>query len=305
MNPTGLENLTEQVRALPAQDPGRARRLRYLADLHAAAEAAVALHEAAGRAGAHGLPGTVLASARAITEARREPAPHDLTDEARGTLTGVIASPAMSSLAAEWIRELRDTAARRPDTGACTVASALQLWSWTVEHLRHADLGEGRAAASDELVDALCTLVEARCFVQEVARQPRGKAGEPALRADLCHAFTARAAAATGARCAEVVFGYRRHLSWDAEGCGACYGGEEVDGLEALMPGIASAARSAGEVVETDGSHATKAGPCARFDGVETFLGLRQRLDGCLTGARVARDRAAVALGQAATVGTR
>ena len=39
-----------------------------------------------------------------------------------------------------------------------------------------------------------------------------------------------------------------------------------------------------------------KAGPCVRFDGTEAFVRLRLKLDGCLTGVRLAKDRAADAL---------
>jgi hypothetical protein len=107
---------------------------------------------------------------------------------------------------------------------------------------------------------------------------------------------TARSAGLVAATCAELVFGYRRHLAWDTEGCASCYGADDLDELEGLMPGIASSARACTDVVESDGSHPVKAGPCARFDGVETFSRLRTRLDGCLTGARLARERAATAL---------
>ena len=46
-------------------------------------------------------------------------------------------------------------------------------------------------------------------------------------------------------------------------------------------------------MIEADGSHPAKAGPCARTDGLEPFLRMRAKLDGCLTGARLAKDRAA------------
>ena len=39
-----------------------------------------------------------------------------------------------------------------------------------------------------------------------------------------------------------------------------------------------------------------KAGPCVKFTGLEEFVRLRAKLDGCLTGARLAKDRAAEAL---------
>jgi hypothetical protein len=49
-------------------------------------------------------------------------------------------------------------------------------------------------------------------------------------------------------------------------------------------------------VLEEGGSHPLKAGPCVKFAGLETFMRLRSKLDGCLTGCRLAKDRAAEAL---------
>ena len=67
--------------------------------------------------------------------------------------------------------------------------------------------------------------------------------------------------------------------------------------METLIPGIASA----GARLYRRGRRRTaltphKAGPCARFDGLEQFTTLRVRMDGCLTGSRLAKDRAADAL---------
>jgi hypothetical protein len=99
-----------------------------------------------------------------------------------------------------------------------------------------------------------------------------------------------------GRVCAELVFGYNRHPAWDTEGCASCYQAGDLDAMESLIPGIASAARGYSDVVEANQTHAEKAGPCARFDGLEHFTQLRVRLDGCLTGSRLAKDRAADAL---------
>ena len=49
-------------------------------------------------------------------------------------------------------------------------------------------------------------------------------------------------------------------------------------------------------VTEANEAHALKAGPCVKFTGLEAFVRLRAKLDGCLTGARLAKDRAADAL---------
>ncbi len=66
--------------------------------------------------------------------------------------------------------------------------------------------------------------------------------------------------------------------------------------MESLIPGIASLARGYTDVLERDGTHTPKAGPCVRFDGLDQFSRLRVRMDGCLTGSQLAKDRAAEAL---------
>jgi hypothetical protein len=52
--------------------------------------------------------------------------------------------------------------------------------------------------------------------------------------------------------------------------------------------------------VEIDGSHQAKAGPCADTGGLEPFMRMRAKMDGCLTGSRLAKDRAAETLTQVA-----
>ena len=49
-------------------------------------------------------------------------------------------------------------------------------------------------------------------------------------------------------------------------------------------------------MIEADGSHAEKAGPCVNFKGLEGFMVMRNRLGGCGTGSGLAKDRAAHAL---------
>jgi len=38
----------------------------------------------------------------------------------------------------QWIAEMRRLAGERPGTGACTLASAMQLWLWTLNHVQTA-----------------------------------------------------------------------------------------------------------------------------------------------------------------------
>ena len=66
--------------------------------------------------------------------------------------------------------------------------------------------------------------------------------------------------------------------------------------MEGIIPGIDGSARAYGDVTEANETHPRKAGPCVSFKGYETFARLRLKLDGCLTGARLAKDRAAEAL---------
>jgi len=89
------------------------------------------------------------------------------------------------------------------------------------------------------------------------------------------------------------VFGYNRHPAWDEEGYRGCYQQDELDALEGLVPGIAACAT---DVIGNDGSHPSKAGPCAKCNGAEQFLKLHSKLATCMTGSRLAKDRAAEAV---------
>jgi hypothetical protein len=253
-----------------------------LADMRAADEAVGALRRAASAAGAAEAPlrDALTAFARTTGQA------------ADFHAIAAVSAPAFVALIPDWIKELRTIAAVHPDSGACTVATGLQLWLWTMKHFKDA---EQAPVIMPEMAAAFGPLFAARCRILEVTA-PGATGAANDVSTDLCHAYGAHAAATAGAACAELVFGYRRHLAWDAEGCSTCFRADELDELEGFMPGIGSSARAYGEVIEADGSHAAKAGPCAKTDGVETFARLRARLDGCLTGARRAKERAAAAL---------
>jgi hypothetical protein len=284
MTTTVATPLVDLLHRLPAEGPRREIALEHLAVTHASSRADEALQAAATRLrGTSGLLADVFAAAAAAAFEPRDPGP------ARDRLRDVLASQPFLSLVPSWITELRGVAAAHPGTGACTIASGLQLWLWTMNHLR--ETYPGLAAPLGELTDTFCPLLAARCLALETATRH-----DDAL-TDLSHLNAARVSAATAAVCAELVFGYRRHLAWNAEGCASCYQADDLEELEWLMPGIASSARAHADVVEADGTHAAKAGPCATFDGVDTFMRLRAKLDGCLTGARLARARAAAALG--------
>jgi alkylation response protein AidB-like acyl-CoA dehydrogenase len=213
----------------------------------------------------------------------------------------------------QWIAEMRRIASERPGTGACALATAMQLWLWTLNHVQTATDADGaklyhklRQGVTFPLADVLCWLLAARQFILDNVELEAKGAENPALAeslagtvsffTDLCHVQSARAAGETGRVCAEIVHGYNRHPAWDETSCHACYCADELRTLEGIIPGIDSSARAYSDVSEIRESHPLKAGPCVRFDGLEAFVRLRTRLDGCLTGSRLAKDRAAEAL---------
>jgi hypothetical protein len=208
---------------------------------------------------------------------------------------------------------MRHIADARPGTGACTLASAMELWLWTFEYLRGATDPDGgqlyhgaRQGVTFALADGLGWLLASRSLILDVleieARGPENPVVAEGLLdltgfySDLSHVQAARAAGEVGRIAAELVFGYQRHPSWDEAGCRSCYQAGDLEALEEVIPGLSSTARTYADVIEADGAHAPKAGPCVRFEGMEEFNRLRRRLDGCLTGSRLAKDRAAQSL---------
>ena len=192
----------------------------------------------------------------------------------------------------EWIGQMRRVAGERPATGACTVASAMELWAWTFDHLHEGRLPGNLPDAHSygpPLVEALGALLASRALVLETV-----PGGDP-VSGDVCHAHVARACGEAARILADLVFGSLRHPAWDTD-AHTCYHAEDLETLEEYVPGLASTARAYSDVIEADGTHRDKAGPCVRFDGVEEFARLRAKLDGCLAGGHIARTRAAEAL---------
>jgi alkylation response protein AidB-like acyl-CoA dehydrogenase len=213
----------------------------------------------------------------------------------------------------QWIVEMKHIASAHPGTGACTLGTAMKLWLWTLTYLQKATDAEGsklyhksRQGVTFALADALCWLLAARQFILDVQELEAKGPANPALADglqgtvdfldDLCHVQCSRAAGEVGRICADLVHGYNPHPAWDEASCHACYLHEELDWLEGIIPGIKGSAPAYSDVMEDGGVHPEKAGPCVRFAGLEDFERLRLRLDGCLTGARLAKDRAAEAL---------
>ncbi|MBI1977256.1 MAG: acyl-CoA/acyl-ACP dehydrogenase [Candidatus Omnitrophica bacterium] len=203
----------------------------------------------------------------------------------RRQLSVTMASEIFLAQFKQWITALREIAYHRPGTGACTLASAMELWFWTARHLLEAKDAEGKALYHGQrhgvtfpLADALCWLLASRYQILSVLRLEEKGKGDPSLQeglesfvhffTDLCHVQAASAAGEVAKICGQLVFGYNRHPSWE----------------------------EAGLAQAEQGCSRLKAGPCVRLEGMDSFLKLRSKLDGCLTGSRLAKDRAAVAL---------
>jgi hypothetical protein len=61
----------------------------------------------------------------------------------RRQLTVTMTSPVFLAEFRSWIAEMRHIASSRPGTGACTLASAMQMWLWTLNHLHKATDASG------------------------------------------------------------------------------------------------------------------------------------------------------------------
>jgi hypothetical protein len=209
-----------------------------------------------------------------------------------------------------WIKEMRGIASERPGTGACTLATAMGMWLWTLERLQSSTDADGgrlyqsaRQGVTFPLADALCWLLAARCQILDTIELERRGPSDPAVAeglaglvnfmTDLCHVQSARASGEVARICSELVFGYNRHPAWDEAGYRGCYQQDELDSLEGIIPGIGSYGL---DVIGNDGSHPGKAGPCAKCNGAEQFLSLQTKLATCLTGCRLSKDRAAEAI---------
>ena len=206
-----------------------------------------------------------------------------------------------------WSAEMRRIASYRPGTGACTLASAMNLWLWTINYLQNSTDPDGnklyhgqRQGVTFALADALCWLLASRAQIHDVLElESRGAAdavaaegleGTVQFLSDLCHTQAAQAAGEVSRICAELVFGYNRHPAWDGQDHPGCFLASELDAYEETMPGISAMAI---DVLAADGTHPHKAGPCVGCAGSAEFLRLQSKLTTCLSGSRLAKDRAA------------
>jgi alkylation response protein AidB-like acyl-CoA dehydrogenase len=196
-----------------------------------------------------------------------------------------------------WIIQLRDFSFKRPGTGACALSTAMQIWLWTLHHLQTTSeegkklYQSSRQGVSFPLTDALSWLLAARYQFFDVLELEKRGPENPALTegldgtvgflTDIAHVQIGNAAGEVGRICAELVYGYIHHPSWSTDGCKAHHLFDDLAALDRMI-----------DEKRSEGA----AKPCACFEGLTQFNRLRLQLDTCLTGIRVAKDRAAEAL---------
>jgi len=214
-----------------------------------------------------------------------------------------------------WIKELRQVASDHPAIGACNLASAMELWMWTLDYLQNTTDNNGkplyhsnRQGVSFPMADALSWMVASYYQIKDILELKEKGKDHPALSdgaegmvnffADLSYVQTARAAGEVGRICSDLVSGYNTHKTWENVDSqdGSFYNEQELDEMEGCAPGISCCASAYSDVFTAEGEHPTKVGPCARWKGMDSFNQLKTRLDGCRTGSRLAQDRVARAL---------
>ncbi len=228
----------------------------------------------------------------------------------RRQLAVTMTNPVFLEQLKAWTKELREMGARKPQTGTCMLAAAFELWTFTLNYLVNGKDANGkplyhnkRQGTSFPMADALSWLLAARALVLSVLElEEKGPEnaniadsidGIVQFYTDLAHVQCARAAGEAGKVCAELVFGFLRHPEWTDEGV---YQIHDLKGMEGVAPGICSSTKDA--IGSAGNEKPAKAGPCVSFRGIEDFLLLRQKVDGCLAGSSLAKDRAAQALTQ-------
>ncbi len=188
---------------------------------------------------------------------------------------------------------MRHIASDHPGTGACTLASAMNLWAWTLNYLQKATDPAGgklyhgqRQGVTFALADALSWLMASRCQILDVleletrgatdAVAAEGLAGTVQFLSDLCHTQAAQAAGEVSRICAELVFGYNRHPAWDEEEHRNCFLASELEELEETMPGITAMAV---DVLAADGSHPRKGRPLRGLRRIERVSAPAKQID--------------------------
>ena len=152
----------------------------------------------------------------------------------RRHLTATMLNDVFLAVFDKWTAQLEGIAGESPETGAKTVAAAMRLWRFTLDHLRQGKDSDGRKLYHSKrqgvtfpLADALCWLISARYFIMDVrelqAKGPmnpvvaEGLEGTLAFFAGLAATQAARSAGEAGRICTELFYGFSNQAPEDAD----------------------------------------------------------------------------------------
>ncbi|MGD1029519.1 MAG: acyl-CoA dehydrogenase family protein [Opitutaceae bacterium] len=143
----------------------------------------------------------------------------------RRQLSVTMTSEVFLAVLRAWARELREIDSRQPEIGAGTLANAMDLWLWTLDHLQKTTDANGaklysgnRQGVTFPMADALCWLLAVRFQILDTLRLAEKGPGIPTLAeglagfvnlfTDLCSVQAASAAGECARICSEMAHGF-------------------------------------------------------------------------------------------------
>jgi hypothetical protein len=137
----------------------------------------------------------------------------------RREIAAFMIDPTFLTGSESWIVEMHRTEGL---PGAPTLAAAMELWSWTLNHLRYAQDSRGlpifrdaRQAVTFPMADALCWLLAARALALDVLALQNTES----FYADLAIVFCAQAASSVAQICTGLLFGCAPEFAHGNEAC--------------------------------------------------------------------------------------
>ncbi|WP_319584326.1 acyl-CoA dehydrogenase family protein [uncultured Pseudodesulfovibrio sp.] len=216
----------------------------------------------------------------------------------RRHLTMTMTSDIFGCIMENWIEQMRRAGKDVPGLGGYVLASAMELWQWTLAFLQEAKDENGkklyhnkRQGVTFPMADALGWILGPyflACDVMELIEKgpmsmtmAEGLDDLTGFYKDLCHVQAARAAGEVARICSELVYGY----NWNR--CPTPDGGI----AEKCEPELKTKEECAQDGTLGDQSK------CSRPELIR-FRELKATVDMCLAGSRLAKDRAGNALAE-------
>ena len=195
----------------------------------------------------------------------------------RRHLTMTMTSEIFQHIMDNWVKQMQAAGKNVPGLGGYVIASAMELWQWTLKHLKVAKDDDGRKLYHNKrqgvtfpLADALGWLLGPYYLATDVMELIEKGPMSPTLAEgledltgfykDLCHIQAARAAGEVARICTELVYGFN-----------TCCCNEPT-----AEPGVRP--------------------ECTGREDLAQFRELKAKVDMCMAGSRMAKDRAGNAL---------